>query len=374
MNERVLACFGAAVRTGSFSVAASELYLSQQNVSYNIRKLEEELGFPLFVRRAQRVEATTWGRDFYGWYEKLDKALADVSGKSHDMPVSGQVSDTQCRCFLVTAEREELAAAAEELFYTPQNLTVILGQLERALGCRLFQRVQGRMLLTEAGQRYFAVFSEARESLHEVRSRAREQYQRTERLVRVGVSEWLDRERLLGQAVERLPDITVQMQTMSNQELMSGLSDGRLDLILWSQNQTPVNQDLDTTPVAREELCVYVPGDGRPCPALICPAWPRSYIENRVLAAQETGFGDFVPTYTQIVSDLDEMRKMLCSGGYAAVGDQRFGCFAETPGLTARPLEIESYIMACRKPNACALAADRLTETLRRIYLEGSGM
>ncbi len=75
MNERLLACFGAATRTGSFSVAASELYLSQQIVSYNIRKLEEELGFPLFVRRAQRVETTAWGRDFYAWYERLDKAL-----------------------------------------------------------------------------------------------------------------------------------------------------------------------------------------------------------------------------------------------------------------------------------------------------------
>ncbi|MCD7749769.1 MAG: LysR family transcriptional regulator [Oscillospiraceae bacterium] len=373
MNERMLACFGAAVRTGSFSVAANDLYLSQQNVSYNIRKLEEELGFPLFVRRAQRVEATTWGRDFYGWYEKLDKALADVSGEKHDMPVFVQVSDTQCRCFLATAERKELAAAADELFYTPQNLTAILGQLERALGCRLFQRVQGRMLLTEAGERYFEIFSQARDTLYEIRSHAREQYQRTERLVRVGVSSWLDGERLLGQTLERVPDITVQIQTMSNQELMRGLSDGRLDLVFWSQNQMPVNQDLDITPVAREELCVYVPRDGQSCPVLVCPAWPRSYIENRFLAAQETNFGNFVPTYTQFVSDLDEMREKLYGGGYAAVGDQRFGCFAETQSLSAWPLEIESYVMACRKPNAYALAADRLIEALRRLHLEGSG-
>lgn len=38
--------------------------VTQQNVSYSIRKLEEELGFPLFVRRDQMVELTDGGEAF----------------------------------------------------------------------------------------------------------------------------------------------------------------------------------------------------------------------------------------------------------------------------------------------------------------------
>ena len=44
MTDKMLAAFAAARRTGSFSTAAWELSMTQQSVSYSIKKLEETLG------------------------------------------------------------------------------------------------------------------------------------------------------------------------------------------------------------------------------------------------------------------------------------------------------------------------------------------
>lgn len=54
----------AAAEHGSMSRAAESLFLSQPALSLQIKKLEEELGFPLFFRTAQGVTLTEEGRVF----------------------------------------------------------------------------------------------------------------------------------------------------------------------------------------------------------------------------------------------------------------------------------------------------------------------
>lgn len=51
----------AIARTGSFSKAAKELYISQPNISSAINSLEEELGFQIFQRTNQGISLTTEG-------------------------------------------------------------------------------------------------------------------------------------------------------------------------------------------------------------------------------------------------------------------------------------------------------------------------
>lgn len=57
-----LATFEAAARHGSFTRAAAELGVTQAAVSRQIRRLEEELSTPLFVRSHRRVELTAPGQ------------------------------------------------------------------------------------------------------------------------------------------------------------------------------------------------------------------------------------------------------------------------------------------------------------------------
>lgn len=70
MNSRQVECFITIVEQKSFSKAASLLYLSQSVVSYQIRLLEKEIGFPLFLRDRHPVQLTDGGELFY-------KALLD---------------------------------------------------------------------------------------------------------------------------------------------------------------------------------------------------------------------------------------------------------------------------------------------------------
>lgn len=52
------------VRTGSFRAASQELHRAQSAVSYAVRTLEDELGFPIFNRDNYRPELTLQGRAF----------------------------------------------------------------------------------------------------------------------------------------------------------------------------------------------------------------------------------------------------------------------------------------------------------------------
>lgn len=58
IGERSLQIFSEVYRTGSIRRAAEQLYVSAQSVSKTIRVLEEELGEPLFVRSAHRLQPT----------------------------------------------------------------------------------------------------------------------------------------------------------------------------------------------------------------------------------------------------------------------------------------------------------------------------
>lgn len=70
MDFKQLRSFIAVIRYGSFTTAAAKLRISQPTVSTHIRQLEEELGTPLVLRNAKRVELTASG------YKMFDQAVS----------------------------------------------------------------------------------------------------------------------------------------------------------------------------------------------------------------------------------------------------------------------------------------------------------
>ncbi len=56
--------FEAAARLGSLTLAAAALNLTQSAISRQVKALEQELGFALFIRRAREIELTAAGREF----------------------------------------------------------------------------------------------------------------------------------------------------------------------------------------------------------------------------------------------------------------------------------------------------------------------
>lgn len=82
MNYLDIFCFTSVARTGSFSITARELLISQQAVSRHIKVLEDELGFPLFLRNYQNVQLTEAGEQMLQLFLERDELLASYQRKA----------------------------------------------------------------------------------------------------------------------------------------------------------------------------------------------------------------------------------------------------------------------------------------------------
>ena len=78
MELRQLETFCAVVRSGSFSRAAEEMYLSQPAVSLHIKALESELGVMLFERSGRSVRLTQPGELFHEYAVRIIQLLQEA--------------------------------------------------------------------------------------------------------------------------------------------------------------------------------------------------------------------------------------------------------------------------------------------------------
>ena len=97
MNFRTCKYFLTVCEMGTINAAARKLYISQQSLSEHIRKLEKELGVPLF-HRDNPLTLTEAGRSFYrtaadvmAAMNRLDAELAVLKGQTPDTLVVGCV-------------------------------------------------------------------------------------------------------------------------------------------------------------------------------------------------------------------------------------------------------------------------------------------
>jgi DNA-binding transcriptional LysR family regulator len=68
-------------RGGSFAAAAEALHKVPSTISYTVAKLEEQLGFPLFVRRGPRATLTAAGRELLSEGRWLLRSAADLESR-----------------------------------------------------------------------------------------------------------------------------------------------------------------------------------------------------------------------------------------------------------------------------------------------------
>lgn len=82
MNSQKIKCFLSVAACRNFSLAAEQLYLSQSVVSYHVRALEKEVGFPLFERDTHGVELTQAGASFYKAMNSIEAQCAEALEKA----------------------------------------------------------------------------------------------------------------------------------------------------------------------------------------------------------------------------------------------------------------------------------------------------
>jgi LysR family transcriptional regulator, low CO2-responsive transcriptional regulator len=79
-----LKVFDAVVRYGSFNRAAKELFMSQPNVSLQIKELTQTIGLPLFEKVGRQQYLTDVGRELLGTCEQMFNTLSQFETKVAD--------------------------------------------------------------------------------------------------------------------------------------------------------------------------------------------------------------------------------------------------------------------------------------------------
>jgi DNA-binding transcriptional LysR family regulator len=99
MELRKLEYFLAVAEQGSYRKAADKIHVSQPSLSQQVNSLEEELGFPLFVRSKKGVVLTNAGFSFQRSVERILSELNDAIGDARQIanhiepPHSLEISD-----------------------------------------------------------------------------------------------------------------------------------------------------------------------------------------------------------------------------------------------------------------------------------------
>lgn len=96
-----------AVKFGSITRAAEELYITQPSASYAVKQLEEQLDVRLLVRKSKGVHPTEEGRVLFGYAEQAFKLLQSGETKIAEMKSYGAgvvrlgASDSLCKMYLL---------------------------------------------------------------------------------------------------------------------------------------------------------------------------------------------------------------------------------------------------------------------------------
>lgn len=78
INEVAIRCFLILAETLNFTETAKNMYMTQQSVSKYIAKLEEDLGFRLFIRTHHYVAMTKAGENFYKFFSGVSREFGEV--------------------------------------------------------------------------------------------------------------------------------------------------------------------------------------------------------------------------------------------------------------------------------------------------------
>lgn len=101
----LLKIFEAAARHLSFKQAAEELHLTPSAVSHQVKALEQQLGFALFLRLNRRIELTAGGQAYFdvvaNAFRKLNKGTSDVLNRFTQKRLKISLMPSMARHFVI---------------------------------------------------------------------------------------------------------------------------------------------------------------------------------------------------------------------------------------------------------------------------------
>lgn len=173
-----------------------------------------------------------------------------------------EFNSRQLRAFHLVAEHKSFARAAERLFLTPSGVSVLIRELERQVGFRVFDRTTRQVALTAHGRDLLAASQPALKSLETAMSRIEQAAKGKTRSISVGTTPWIAAN-VLPPAIrafrQQRPDLRIRIFDGNLGPVARRVAAGRLDLGLGVFGRLP---GLRNVPFFRFSLMVVRP-DGR---------------------------------------------------------------------------------------------------------------
>jgi LysR family carnitine catabolism transcriptional activator len=146
-----------------------------------------------------------------------------------------EFTSRQLRAFQLVAQHHSFTRAAEALFITVSGLSVLIRELEKQLGFRLFDRTTRQVVLTEFGNDLLAVTRRALPELDAAMSRIGRTAKVGSRSISVGATP-LIAANILPQAIREFrgqqPDLRIELFDADFTTLLDRLEAGKLDMAL----------------------------------------------------------------------------------------------------------------------------------------------
>src|SRR5258708_477871 len=153
-----------------------------------------------------------------------------------------EFTSRQLRAFQLVAQRRSFSRAAEALFITVSGLSVLIRELEKQLGFRLFDRTTRQVVLTEFGNDLLAVTRRTLPELDAAMSRIGRTAKGGSQSISVGTTP-LIAANILPQAIREFrgqrPDLRIELFDADLTTLLHRLEAGKLDMalgIFWFKN------------------------------------------------------------------------------------------------------------------------------------------
>lgn len=182
MDERQLVYAAAIEKAGSLRQAARELDREYSTLARSLKRLEEELGSPLFRRGSLGLRTTSGGEAFFAWARQALGVFRKMGRKQE-----GNLTEREMEYLLRIRREKGIARAAQSLYIAQPSLSQILMKLEEECGFALFTREKDGVRETNEGSRFLDQVEELAGIYRKMRRQLEEFQQLKRGLVSFGI-------------------------------------------------------------------------------------------------------------------------------------------------------------------------------------------
>ena len=182
MDERQLVYAAAIEKAGSLRQSASELDREYSTLARSLKRLEEELGSPLFRRGSLGLRTTSEGEAFFAWARQALGVFRKMGRKQE-----GNLTEREMEYLLRIRREKGIARAAQSLYIAQPSLSQILMKREEECGFALFTREKDGVRETNEGSRFLDQVEELAGIYRKMRRQLEEFQQLKRGLVSFGI-------------------------------------------------------------------------------------------------------------------------------------------------------------------------------------------